>query len=126
MANITIVTGILLIALGVVGYVVTGMVSITALIPAIPGVILLVLGLVARNPAARKHAMHAAAALALLGAAGTISGVAKVVKWILAGDEPARPAAAISQSVMAAVLIVFVALCIKSFVDARRNRSVAS
>ena len=40
--------------------------SVTALIPAFVGALFLVLALIARNPEARKHVMHAAVAVALL------------------------------------------------------------
>jgi len=121
MAMLTILLGAALVLLGVGGYLLTGMVSWTALIPAIFGVPFLVLGLLAGKPTARKHAMHGAAGLSLLGLAGGVMGVPKLVT-LLGGGEVARPAAAISQSIMALLCAVFLALCVKSFVDARRQR----
>ena len=61
--------GFILIAIGVIGYIATGGASLTALIPAMLGAIMLVLAMVARNVNARKHAMHAAVAIALACAA---------------------------------------------------------
>ena len=123
MAGITIGFGVVLIAVGVIGYVATGMQSWTALIPAIIGVLFAVLGVVARNPGYRKHAMHAAAALALLGFAGTVPGVIKLFRW-MGSEEPARPAAVVSQSVTAVLCLVFLVLCVRSFIHARRQRAI--
>ena len=122
MAKLTIGVGVLLILLGGVGYFGTGRESITALIPAFFGVVFLILGAVALNPNRRKHAMHAAAALAVLGFIGTLSGVIKAVRW-MGGTEPARPPAVISQTIMAVIMLVFVVLCVQSFIAARRART---
>ena len=122
MPGLTIVFGALLIALGVAGYFITGAQSWTALIPAIPGVLFLLLGIVAQRPGARKHAMHAAAGLALLGAAGTIPGLVKFFR-MLGGATVERPAAVRSQAIMCVLCVVFVILCVRSFVAARRNRT---
>jgi len=117
MPTLTRTVGFLLILLGVAGYVATGAVSITALIPAFFGAVLLILAMVARNPNARKHAMHAALALALLGVLGTAP---RIFSAINAGNI-SRPAT-LAQIAMAVVLLVYIALGVKSFIDARRAR----
>jgi hypothetical protein len=117
MPALTRTIGFLLILLGVSGYVGTGRVSVTALIPAFVGAIFLVLAIVARNANARKHAMHAAVALALLGVLGTAP---RILAAISAGNAT-RPAA-LAQIAMALVLLVYVVLGVKSFIDARRAR----
>ena len=61
------IVGILLVVVGLASYYLTGQTSITALIPAFFGIVFIVLALVARAEAARKHAMHAAVAVALIG-----------------------------------------------------------
>jgi hypothetical protein len=121
-ASTALAFGTLLILLGVVGYVATGMVSVTALIPAAFGLLLALLGLLARQEALRKHAMHAAAALALVGFLATVSVFAGPLPALLAGGDVARPAAVISRAVMAILMLVFLVLCIKSFRDARLAR----
>ena len=68
---------------------------------------------------------YAAAALAALGFAGTVPGVIKAVRW-MGGTEPARPAAVISQTIMAVIMLVFIILCIRSFTAARRARDPGS
>ena len=117
MPAVTRTFGFTLILLGVVGYIATGMASITALIPAMVGAVFLVLALVARNPAARKHVMHAAVALALLGLLGTVP---RIIPALRAGDF-SRPAV-VAQLAMAVMLLAYVLLGIKSFIDARRSR----
>jgi hypothetical protein len=113
--------GIALIALGLIGYIGTDMVSPTALIPAAFGLLLVILGIVARDPGKRKHAMHAAAMVGLLGLLGSGRGLTKIVP-LLSGEPVDRPNAVITQAIMALLCAVFVVLCVKSFVDARRSR----
>ena len=119
MPGLTIVLGVALVALGVGGYFATGRQSATALIPAYAGTLFLIVGLIARNPGARKHAMHAAAALAVLGFLGTARGLITFVT----GAATERPAAVRSQAIMAVLCLVFVILCVRSFVAARRART---
>jgi hypothetical protein len=125
MAKTTIGFGVALIALGLGGYFATGAQSPTALIPAAAGLLLVGFGLLARNPRMRMHAMHGAALVGVLGLAGSIGGVSKVAK-LLAGETIARPAAAISRSIMALLCLAFVALTVRSFVAARIARRKAS
>src|SRR5438477_11877941 len=76
MAVPTLITAILLIVVGVVGYAgqdpnpETGKVSPTALIPAMVGGALAICGLLAFSDKARKHAMHVAAIVGILGLVG--------------------------------------------------------
>ena len=118
MSSTTIVFGILLLLLGLGGYVLTDTSSMTALIPAVFGLLLLILGIVARAEAARKHAMHAAAMVGLLGVLGAL--------FSLIGTplDVRPPFAVFSQVAMLVLTAVFVALCVKSFRDARRARAV--
>lgn len=126
MPKLAIMIGNLLILVGIVGYFVTDRVSLTALIPSAFGVLLALLGVLALvKPGARKHAMHVAAALALVGLLGTISGVIKLVQ-MAAGAQLERPAAAVSQGITAALCVLFLILAIRSFIDARRQREAAA
>jgi hypothetical protein len=114
--------GLALVVVGVVGFVATGSEHLTALIPAAPGLILVGLGVLARNDNLRKHAMHGAAAVGLLTFVATaIMGWPKLIP-LLRGDEVQRPAAVVSQSITAALSLVFVGLCVNSFIQARRRR----
>lgn len=122
MARTTVLFGIALIALGIISYVATAGVSVAALIPAFFGVVLALLGWLALNERYRKHAMHAAVALGLLGFLGTVRGLMAVPR-LLSGAEVQRPAAALAQAVMAILMAVFVGLGVRSFIEARRARS---
>src|ERR687892_2906795 len=104
MASTTRTFGIILIVLGLAGYILTDRVSVTALIPAFFGAVFVVLALVARNEAARKHAMHAAVALGLLGFLGTL----RVVPLLLRG-ELMQPAV-LAQLAMMVLMAIYVAL----------------
>ncbi|MCB9707835.1 MAG: hypothetical protein H6714_03445 [Myxococcales bacterium] len=115
----TIIYGILLIVLGVGSYILTQGVSATALIPAAFGLVEVGLGILGQKAGLRKHVMHIAAALGVLAILGSISGLLKVL-FSFAGEALQRPHAAYSQSVMAILSIVFVALCVRSFKEARR------
>jgi hypothetical protein len=117
---ITIVFGLVLSLLGLAGYFGTGTTSVTALIPTFFGVPLMVLGFLALKDSLRKHAMHLAAVLGLLGFLGA---TIKLVQGILAAGEVKFTAGPISQALMALICAVFVGLCVRSFIQARRNRA---
>ena len=117
MASTTIVFGVLLTLLGLAGYFLTGTSSLTALIPAIFGLLLLVLGFLARSEPLRKHAMHAAATVALVGCVGAL------IPLLRTPAAPRSPIAVFSQAAMVVLTAVFVALCVRSFRDARRARA---
>lgn len=111
-----------MIVLGLAGYVLTGMQSWTALIPCFFGVLIGASGLLAlAKPDLRKHAMHAAAGVALIGLAGT-GRAATAIGTVFDGTAK-RPEAVVAQTAMAVLCVVFLALCIKSFIDARRARN---
>jgi multisubunit Na+/H+ antiporter MnhF subunit len=124
LATTTITFGVVLILLGVGSYFGTSMVSPTALIPAVFGLLLVIFGALARDEKRRKMAMHIAVAIGLVGFVGTIAGLLKLFT-MLAGGEVARPTAVIAQSIMAILMLVYVALCVKSFIDARKKRANA-
>jgi len=110
--------GLILIVLGVASYVLTDRTSVTALIPAMFGAVLLICALIARaNEGARKHAMHAAVAVGLIGA---VAALARGVPAAMTGDV-SRPAV-MSQLVMGVLLLIYVAMGVQSFIAARKAR----
>jgi hypothetical protein len=117
-----IVFGLLLTALGVTAYVSPDTLAggkphqLTALTPAFVGVPILLSGVVVLiSPRMRKHAMHGAAVLGLL---GTFGGLVPV--FLRKFDF--TQTAVIVGSGMTVLSLVFVVLCVKSFVDARKAR----
>jgi hypothetical protein len=127
MPIVTIFFGGVLILLGCVGYFGSGSAnpSVTALIPAFLGVPLELCGVAALNPKFRMHAMHGAVLLGLIGAIAALGrGLMKI--GALASDDPTvdkRPVVLVLT--MAALCIVYVALCIRSFIAARKRRQAA-
>ena len=117
MPKITIAFGVLLTLLGLGAYLFSGSASWTALIPAFFGLPLVGLGvLAATKEGARKHAMHAAAAVALIGFVGALMSLLRTPAGV-------RSAVAVySQVAMVILTGVFVALCVRSFIAARRAR----
>ena len=118
MFKVAIWTGVILTVLGVGGYLFSGGVSPTALIPAAFGIVFIVLGILARKESLRKHVMHVAAVVSLLGIIGSFKGtVAAVI--LIGGGTVARPQAAIAQAIMAVTCFIFLVLAVRSFVNAR-------
>lgn len=120
MPSTSIVSGILLILIGIAGYafsLIDGNTSLTALIPAAFGLLLLIFGVVAKsNENLRKHLMHAAVLVGLIGFL--------IPTWRLVSQMSNIKVslAVLSQAAMALVCLFFVILSIQSFVNARRNR----
>lgn len=114
-----IITGALLIALGLIGYFAGGMVSITAFIPAFFGVPLLFSSIIARKPEKLKMGMHLAAVFGLL---GFIAPLGRLIPKLAKG-ELEFGFATISMILMVLVCGAFTFLCIQSFRAARRAKS---
>jgi hypothetical protein len=118
MPTVTILYAIALAALGGGFYFTLSPTSLTALIPVFFAIPVFLLGLLARNERYLKHAMHGAAMLGVLGVAGGAPGAIKLLR----GVALERPAAAWEQAAMAGLSLVFVILCVRSFVAVRRAR----
>lgn len=120
MPSTSIISGILLVLLGIAGYVfsiIDGNTSLTALIPAIFGAALCILGVLARSKESlRMHLMHVAVLVGLLGFL--------VPAWRLFSrrSDLTVSLAVLSQALMSIICLFFVILCVQSFVNARRNR----
>ena len=117
----TILTGALLIAIGCYGYFGSESRSFTAFIPAGFGVVIGICGAVASQEHLRKHAMHGAAAVGLLGLiGGAVMGIRGLMKEPEPGAPEGIPFATQMQLWMAAVCLVFVGWCVMSFIQARK------
>jgi hypothetical protein len=113
--------GLVLIILGLAAYFGTGRISFTALIPSFFGLMFYGLGYLATiSEDMRKHAMHAALLLAILGIGGTFGGLRSVF-GALGGNPIDNPPAAYSQALMAILCLFFIILGVKSFIDARKT-----
>lgn len=113
MAKQTQLVGVILVAVGVVAYVATGFASVTALLPAVLGLIIGMLGIVAVRIDMGRHAIHVALVVALIGLLGSLQP--------LGGLADAHPAA-ITSLVTVLVLAIYLALGVRSFLRARQSR----
>jgi hypothetical protein len=94
--------------------------SKTALIPAVVGLLLLICGTLGLDERMRKHAMHGAAGVALLGFLAAGGRLASKSGDIFAGNI-SRP---LMFSILMAVLcLVYVLLSVRSFIAARKARN---
>lgn len=125
MAKVTVVFGILLVLLGVLGFVATGSTHYTALIPCAIGVLLAISGLLAQTPDAgkRKLYMHVAVTVGLLGFLGTAKSILSYFQ-MLQGKYFPYPAAVEAKAAMAVLTLIYVVLCVRSFIAARRAGTV--
>lgn len=126
MAKITLVFAVLLAALGLIGYVGTGCRHVTALIPLWVGILLGIFGWLAISPDERRRKlfMHVNVTIGLLGflaAAGRA--IQSYARAHASGTQPDSIALA-SQATMAGLLLIYVVLCVRSFINARRARLV--
>ncbi|MGO8971352.1 MAG: hypothetical protein ACLQDQ_17495 [Myxococcaceae bacterium] len=121
MPAITFFVALLLLAVGLGGFVASGGQAPTALIPAVLGLLLGVCAAVARNPKARMHAMHAAVLSALLGLLGSLRGALQLPA-LLAHAPVVRPLAVVAQSATAVLCLAYLVVAIRSFIQARRER----
>jgi hypothetical protein len=119
MPTLSIVFGLVLVAMGLGAYLTSDTKSITALIPSFFGATLLLCGILgALFHKARMHVMHLAALVGLLGSVGGFVKGLPELGALMAGTAE-RPVAVTMQIAMGVVCLVFLGLCVKSFVDAR-------
>jgi uncharacterized membrane protein len=124
MAKVSIVFGILLIVLGLVGFFATGAIHHTALIPTWFGLALCVGGILAVSPSEtrRKIFMHINVTVGLLGLIGAIASALHEYGHARSlGMDPDYRALA-AQITMAVLLLIYVNLCVRSFIQARSSR----
>jgi hypothetical protein len=119
MPTLAIVFGLILEAMGIGAYFLSGTQSFTALIPSFFGSAILLSGMVGMVfHKARMHVMHLAALVGLLGTLGGLGMGLPKLGALMAGTTE-RPVAVIMQIAMGVVCLVFLGMCVKSFVDAR-------
>jgi hypothetical protein len=123
MAKVTVVFGVLLIILGVVTYVLTGQKFPTSLIPVAFGILLCTFGGLAETPVTKRRMlfMHIAVTLGLLGFLATAKSLIDAFQ-LFKGKLFPYPIAVEEKAAMSLLLLIYVVLCVRSFIAARRSR----
>jgi hypothetical protein len=124
MSRITLYFGAILTCVGLYFFFHTGATHPTSLIPVWFGLALAIFGLLANSPdaAKRKLYMHVAVTIGLLGF--IFPGFMAVKDLIKAHSDNlpvAHPSAVHEQLLMAGLCFIFVLLCVRSFITARRT-----
>jgi hypothetical protein len=126
LAKVTLLFAVALIVLGLAGYLGTGSQHSTALIPTWFGLALGIFGFLAMSPneSRRKLFKHISVTIGLLGFLGaTAEAIRGYVHARSLGLDPDQIALA-SKVTMAGVMLIYVILCVRSFVNARILRKV--
>lgn len=123
MAKLTIAFGVALILVGAWGFISTGNLHPTALIPTYFGLAIAWCGILANTdkPKQKMISMHIAVTLGLLGFIGAAV-MAGIEDAKAHGGPLAHPVAVELQTLMAGLCLVFVLLCVRSFIAARKAR----
>jgi pilus assembly protein TadC len=123
MAKVTLIFAVLLAGLGLGGFLGTGSIHPTALIPVWFGVALGLFGFLAISPneGRRKLFMHINVTIGLLGFLGTFAEIYRSLK----SGNPVDLTALAEKLGLAWLLLIYVILCVRSFVSARTEAVVA-
>ena len=123
MAKVTVLFGVLLIVLGGASFVLTGHKFPTSLIPVAFGILLTTFGSMAETPDSRRRMlfMHIAVTVGLLGFLATSPALIQVVQ-LFKGKLFPYPAAVEEKAAMSGLMLIYVLLCVRSFIAARRSR----
>jgi hypothetical protein len=123
MAKITVLFGVLLIILGAASYILTGHKFPTSLIPVAFGILLVIFGSMAETPVSRRRMlfMHIAVTVGLLGFLATAPALFSAFQ-LFKGKLFPYPAAIEEKAAMSVLLLIYVVLCVRSFIAARRSR----
>ena len=129
MAKVTLLFAALLMALGLAGYLGSGSHYPTALIPAWFGVALGIFGLLAISPSEgrRKLFMHVNVTIGLVGfVGGLVEAIRGYGKPAPDGVDPSTflVSAEMSKTLLAGIMLIYVLLCVRSFISARKARLV--
>lgn len=122
MAKVTLIFAALAILLGLIGFFGTGGVHPTALIPAWIGLALAVGGLLAVSPSERRRKlfMHINVTVGLIGFLGS----AVIIAINLTSSKPVDGTAMEAKIALAVLMLIYVLLCVRSFINARRSGKV--
>jgi uncharacterized membrane protein (UPF0136 family) len=126
MAKVTLTFAVLLVVLGLTGYLGTGSEHPTAMFPAWIGLALGVGGYLAISPkeSRRRLFMHTNATIALLGFIGVVAELVRSYVHASSVGMPMEQIALASKLMLASLLLIYIILCVRSFKAARRAGKV--
>jgi hypothetical protein len=122
MAKFTMFVGFVLVVVSLSFWFSLGRADMAALHPAGLGVLMLVAGALANSEDAKRRMlwMHIAVTLGLIGL--LITGIRAVLE-LAHGTTGVHPLAFDERAIVAVVCLIFVAVCVRSFIAARRSRT---
>lgn len=109
----TILFGLLLVAIGLGDYYFADAKQPKVLIPAVLGIAMFVCGVVAAQSAMRMLAIHVAALIGVIGFVGPL---------VALFEDTANTAAVLAKGLTSALCLMFVLMCVNSFLEDRRAR----
>ena len=123
MAKLTIGFGVLLILLGILGFVSTGSAHPTALIPTWIGLLFGIFGVMANTENSKKRMlwMHISVTVALLVFLFMIPAAIDCIRLANGASFP-YPAAVEEKAALCLFSLIYVLFCVRSFIAARRSR----
>ena len=127
MAKLTIGLGIALVLMAVVCFALTGSAHPTALIPAGVGLLFVLFGALAISPDPKRRMlwMHIAVTVALLMFLGTVPAVIQMARQMQGAVLP-HPIAVDEKAATSLLCLLFVGLCVRSFIAARRGGTLSA
>ena len=125
MAIYTVITGLLLVLLGVIGYLSYGV--ITVLIPSFLGVLVFIFGILALKASRQRRFIHLAIVVVIIGLAASVSSLGSIstllsCETISSCDKVFRPLAVLFRSMMALILLPYFLVAISFFIRARLSK----
>ncbi len=116
----TVIFGLLLVLLALGTYAYSAFASFTALVPLLPGSLLVLSGLAGRRERWRSWAMHVAVVVGFISVLPLFMGLARL-RPLLTGEELTRPLAAVEMTLMGLISLFYVVICIKYFLNRRQK-----
>jgi hypothetical protein len=116
----TILFGLLLVVIGLGGYYFSDAKQPMTLIPAVLGIAMFVCGVVAAQGAMRMLAMRVAALIGMIGFVGPMVTIFNDITNI---TNTANTAEVLAKGLTSALCLMFVLICVNSFLEARRVRT---
>ena len=126
MSKITLIFATLLIALGLAGFFGTGSQHYTALIPTWIGIVLAIGGWLSISPSESRRKLFAHVNVTV-GLIAFIASVVEIFRGLAAAHAKGvavNPIALSSKIALAALLLLYIILCVRSFIEARRSGKV--